>query len=68
MYSFFLGGVEVGSPYIMYLHLHINSKKWTFYSVKSLKCESSLSLCVEILISRYICCIKYFKCRPFLIA
>ena len=23
----------------MYFHLHRNSKKWTFYSVKILKCE-----------------------------
>ena len=26
----------------MYFHLHRNSKKWTFYSVKILKCESFL--------------------------
>ena len=43
----FLGGV--GSPEIdltiwyMYFYLHRNSKKWTFYSVKFLKCESFLS-------------------------
>ena len=27
----------------MYFYLHRNSKKWTFYSVKILKCESFLS-------------------------
>ena len=27
----------------MYFYLHRNSKKWTFYSVKILKCESYLS-------------------------
>ena len=27
----------------MYFYLHKNSKKWTFYSVKILKCESFLS-------------------------
>ena len=26
----------------MYFYLHRNSKKWTFYSVKILKCESFL--------------------------
>ena len=27
----------------MYFYLHRNSKKWTFYSIKILKCESFLS-------------------------
>ena len=26
----------------MYVYLHRNSKNWTFYSVKNLKCESFL--------------------------
>ena len=45
---FYKGGGGGGSPKIdltikyMYYHLHRKFKKWTFYNVKILKCESFL--------------------------
>ena len=52
----------------MYFHLHRNSKKWTFHSVKKIKCESfSIALRrnsekLTLLLS------KIFKNMPFFIA
>ena len=36
------GPLKLMQLYSMYFHLHRNSKAWTFYSVKFLKCESFL--------------------------
>ena len=42
----------------MYFHLHRNSEKCTFYSVKILAFQS---VGVEILKSGPFCCVKFFK-------
>ena len=49
----------------MYFHLHINSKKWTFYRVKILKCKSLL---IALHRNSKKWATSLLKNRPFLIA
>ena len=48
----------------MYFHLHRNSKKWTFYSVKILKCEYFYPLYEKILKVDFLSC-NNIKCEYF---
>ena len=51
----------------MYFHLHRNSEKWTFYSVKILKCESFLIALQRNSEKWTFILSKILKSRPFLI-
>ena len=45
----------------MYFYLHRNYKKWTFYSVKILKCESFLIALQRNFESGPFYCVKFLK-------